>query len=240
MMTHHRICTSILSSIAISLLLFFSLDSAAQTSRPTKAQQEKMRLKEIEDSIPWFRGVAVKFDLVGAVEKAVSSYGQLEVGARVNLKDRYFPTLELGLGSAEEDNEVTSIYYKTSAPYFKVGCDFNILKNRHDIYRVFAGARVATTSFKFDIYHPDVTDPIWGGETAFSGTDVEASCTWAELLGGVEAKIWGPLKLGWSVRYKRRLKHDDSTFGNVWYVPGYGKKGSSHIDATFDIIVQVW
>ncbi len=237
---HQRICTSILSSIVISLLLFYSVDSAAQTSRPTKAQQEKMRQKEIEDSIPWFQGVAVKFDLVGAIQRVASSYGQLEAGARVNLKDRYFPTLELGIGSADEDNEVTSIHYKASAPYLKVGCDFNILKNRHDIYRVFVGARVAGTSFKFDVDRPDVTDPVWGGETAFHGEDIKANCYWAELLGGVEAKIWGPLKLGWSVRYKRRLKHDDGTYGNVWYVPGFGKKGSSRITGTFDVIVQVW
>ncbi len=248
MMLRQSISSSILSNIAISLLLIFTLNAQAHAQgqgqqggrRLTKAQQEKLRMKAIDDSIPLFRGVAVKADLVGAVEKAVGDYGQLEAGVKVNLKDHYFPTIEVGLGKADHHNEVTMIDYKTSAPYFKVGCDFNVMKNRHDIYRVYVGARYAMTSFKFDLSHPDVIDPVWGGETPYGGRDIKANCHWAELLGGIEAKIWGPISLGWSARYKRRISHDNGPFGNVWYVPGYGKAGSSRITATFDVIVKIW
>ncbi len=155
MMPHRSICISISRSIATSLLLLLALSLHAQQTgggrRLTKAQQEKLRQKAIDDSIPFFRGVSIKGDLFGLVQRAVSDYGQYEVGVRVNLKDHYFPTVELGVGEADHSDDVTLIDYSTKAPYLKAGVDFNIMKNRHDISRVLGGLRAAYTSDKFDL-----------------------------------------------------------------------------------------
>lgn len=212
--------------------------SGAMAQRSRSEAQAKLRLKQIDDSIPLYRGFQVKADLVGLVQKAVSDYGQYEAGIRVNLKDKYFPVLELGLGKASHDDIITQTSYKTSAPYGKIGADFNIMKDKHDIYRVYVGARYAYTSFTFDVDHPDLTDPVWGGTSPFHGHDIKASCHWFEALASIDAKIAGPFHLGWSVRYKRRLAHDDGSLGNVWYVPGYGKQGDTRITGTFDIILE--
>lgn len=227
----------ILRSIVFSLLLLvFAPQAHAQ--KPNKADLEKMRLKAIDDSIPFFRGFQVKVDVVGAIQRAVSSYGQYEAGLKVNLKDKYFPTIEIGWGMADHHDIVTATSYKTSAPYGKIGADFNILKNKHDIYRFYLGARYAYTSYKFDVDHPDMIDPVWGGTTPFSAQGVKANYHWMELLAGIDAKIWGPIHLGWTARYQRRLAHNDGTLGNTWYVPGYGKQGTSRITGTFDIILD--
>lgn len=207
--------------------------------RLSKSEQLRLRMKAIDDSIPWFRGVQVKADLVGAFQKAVSSYGQYEAGVRVNLKDKYFPVIELGYGKADEDNDVTRIRYKTSAPYGRIGVDFNILKNKHDIYRLYAGFRYAYTSFKYDVDHAPVPDPVWGDDVPFSGHDVKAHYHWLEALAGVDAKIAGPVHLGWTIRYRRRLAHNDGELGNVWYVPGYGKQGGSRIGGTFEVMIEL-
>lgn len=240
MMPRKSISSFILRSIACSLLLIVATAACAQRSphRTPKEEQERLRIKQIDDSIPLFRGVQVKTDLVGLVQRAVSSYGQYEVGVRVNLKDKYFPVIELGYGEANNTNDVTDITYKTSAPYGKIGLDFNILKNKHDIYRFYVGLRYAYTSFKFDVDHAPLTDPVWGGETPFEAHDIKASCHWAEVTAGLDAKIYGPLHLGWSVRYKRRIAHDDGTVGNAWYVPGFGKQGGSRIGGTFDVMFE--
>ncbi|MGI6233438.1 MAG: DUF6048 family protein [Prevotella sp.] len=233
-MSRSSISLFISKSIAISL--FFLLTSPALAQ---ERQQKKVMASSPEDSIPLFRGVQIMGDVVGLVQYAVSDYGQYEVGARVNLKDRYFPIVEIGLGKADHDDAVTAIHYKTSAPYGKVGMDFNLLKNKHDIYRLYAGFRYAYTSFKFDVYHPDLVDPVWGGSTPFDAHDVKASYGWLEGVVGVDAKIWGPFHLGWTVRYKRRLNHNDSELGNVWYVPGFGKQGSTRLGGTFNVIIEI-
>lgn len=207
--------------------------------RLSKDEQLRLRMKEIDDSIPWWRGFQVKVDLVGPIQRAVSSYGQYEAGIRFNLKDKYFPVVELGYGEADESNDVTQISYKTSAPYGKIGVDFNVMKNKHDIYRLYAGVRYAYTSFKFDVNHAPLTDPVWGGETPFDIHDMKASYGWFEALFGIDAKITGPLHLGWTVRYKRRLNHDDGDIGNVWYVPGFGKQGGTRLGGTFEVIFEI-
>lgn len=238
MMSPSSISTFISRSIASSLLLLAMVAGVSAQTSNRKAMQEKLRLKQIDDSIPFYRGFQVKGDLVGLVQKGVSSYGQYEAGVRINLKDKYFPVVELGLGEADHQDDITQTSYKTSAPYGKVGVDFNILKNKHDIYRFYLGVRYAYTSFKFDVDHAELIDPVWGGQTPFFGHDIKASYHWMELVASVDAKVWGPLHLGWSARYKRRVKYDNGSLGNVWYVPGYGKQGSSRLGGTFDIILE--
>ncbi len=157
----------------------------------------------------------------------------------MNLKDKYFPVIELGLGQTNHQDITTNASYKTSAPYGKIGVDFNILKNKHDIYRFYVGFRYAFTSFKFDLDHPDVKDPVWGGTVPFSGQNISANYHWGELVAGIDAKIVGPLHLGWSARYKRRIAHNDGTMGNVWYVPGFGKQGGTRLGGTFDVIIDI-
>lgn len=196
-------------------------------------------LPEAKDTTALFRGVSVSADVVGLIQMAVGSYGQYEAALRVNLKDKYFPVFELGLGKADAEDAATRLSYKTTAPYGRIGVDLNLMKNKHDINRLYGGLRYAYTSYKFDLFCPGVTDPNWGEKAEFKAPDVECNYHWLELVGGVDAKIWGPIRLGWTVRYKRRLAHDDGYVGNAWYVPGFGKSGNTRLGGTFNVIFEL-
>lgn len=171
---------SILFCICIAISLLLPQRSMAQQygfhkHKRTAAEQA------IEDSIPLFRGVAVGVDLVGPVMRAVSDYGQYEGFARVNLKDRYFPTVEVGYGSADKTDDVTGLRYKTSAPFGRVGMDFNVMKNKHDAYRILVGFRYAYTSFNYDIGPLVLQDPVWGGSSTYEAKDQKCSYGWLEF-----------------------------------------------------------
>lgn len=194
--------------------------------------------QSIEDSIPVYRGVAVGFDLVGPITKIVSDYGQYEGFVRVNLKDRFFPTAEFGIGTADKTDDVTNIRYKTSAPFGRIGIDFNVMKNKHDIYRILVGARIAYTSFKYDVGPVEVSDPIAGGSATWQAEDQKCSYTWLEAGAGVDAKIWKFIRLGWSVRYRAKIHGSYDDAGEPYYIPGYGKKGSSRIGALFNVTFE--
>lgn len=231
-MTLHRHISVSISRAAISAL--FALGALSANAQGLKPQAER------PDTTRFIRGLQVMADAVGPIQLAVSDYGQYEAALRINFKDKYFPVFELGYGTANhEDDPVTHVAYKTSAPYGKVGMDFNIMKNKHDIYRVYIGARYAFTTFKYDVASPVLTDPVWKDPAAIQLNNVSASYHWAELLFAVDAKIWGPLHLGWSVRYRRRLAHNDGESGNVWYVPGFGKTGNSRLGGTFNLIINL-
>ena len=198
------------------------------------------RLFSIErDSVPLFNGFSVSFDIAGPVIRALGDYGEMEGALRLNLHDQYFPVVEVGYGSAEHDDEVTGLYYKTQAPYFRIGCDLNLLKNKHAPNRLYGGIRYAFTSYKVDMRSLVFADPVWGWDTGFEIYGEKCSQHWLELVIGLDAKIWGPLHAGWSVRYKRRISHNDPSMGNTWYVPGYGKYGDTRIGANFNVIIDI-
>lgn len=229
-MTLLKNISTYISSTAISLIMLVAAPVAADAKGSAEIKN---------DSVPLFNGIAVSVDLVGPMQMVFGDYGQYEAALRINLKDRYFPIVELGIGKADHNDDATDITYNTSAPYAKIGVDFNLLKNKHDIYRLFAGARYAFTSFKYDLSHPGMTDPVWGGMAPYEGYGIKCSYQWLEIVIGVDAKMWGPVHLGWSVRYRSRLSHNDGTMGNTWYVPGFGKAGSSSLGGTFNIAIDI-
>lgn len=225
-----RISTSI-SRLIVSLLLL-TLALSAQ------AQAKVFSLEK--DSIPFFRGFAVSFDLVGPAMLALSDRGEYEGALRINLHDQWFPIFEMGVGRANHENdEVTGITYKTTAPYFRIGMDWNVLKKKHGPNRMYAGFRYAFTSFNVDIIRENLPDPVWLSQTGFGIKDLSCTMHWAEIVFGIDAKIIGPLHLGWSVRYKRPLYHKNGDIGNIWYVPGFGTGSDDQLAANFNVIIDI-
>lgn len=231
MTPRQRTSTSI-SRIAVSLLLLLATSAAS-------AQKLKMFVLE-KDSIPMLRGFQLSFDIFGYAQQQLSDYGQYEGAFRVNLHDQWFPIVEVGYGRADHHNdEVTGITYKTAAPYFRAGVDFNLLKKKHGPNRLYGGFRYAFTSYKVDMWREQFDDPVWHWPTGFGVRDEQCSQHWLEAVFGVDAQIVGPLHLGWSVRYKRRIAHDDGIIGKTWYVPGYGTWGDTRLGGTFNVIVDI-
>lgn len=225
-----RIYTFACTAAIVSLL--FPANAMAQ--KPKKPQQGQTE----PDSIPLFCGMSVSYDLAGTVMRMVGDYGQFEGALRVNLKDRYFPIIEIGLGSAKHETDiVTGIEAKTNAPYGRIGCDFNIAKQKHDDYRVLVGARYGFTNFKQDI-SGNINVPYWGGTVPYSTSEQSISYHWAELIFAVDAKLWGPVRLGWSFRYKAKISGKANDGEKIWYVPGYGKDGYK-LGGTFNVSIEL-
>lgn len=219
-----------ISRAAISLVLLLACLTADA--------QKLFRLEN--DSIPLMRGFQVSFDLFGAGQMMLGDYGQYEAALRLNLHDQWFPIVEVGYGKANhEEDLVTGIAYKTQAPYFRAGIDFNMLKKKHQANRIFAGFRYAYTSYKVDIWRKDFPDPVWKWNTGFGVRDEQCSQHWLEFVFGIDAQVFGPFHLGWSVRYKRRLAHDEGILDKTWYVPGYGTWDSSALGGTFNVIIDI-
>ncbi len=113
------------------------------------------------------------------------------------------------------------------------------MKNKHDDYRVFVGARYALTYFKYDAFTTGLKDPVWGDDADYRIEGEKCNYHWLEGVVSVDAKIWGPLRLGWSVRYRKRLFYSDGEAGNCWYVPGYGKQGGTRLGGTFNVTIEI-
>ena len=233
-MTKRTTISTCIARFFLSLVLLGGLPLAGH------AQLKLFRIEK--DSIPVFRGFSVSFDLVGPAMLILSDHGEIEGALRINLHDQLFPVVEIGIGKANhKQDEITGISYETKAPYFRIGLDLNLLKatKRHGPNHVYGGVRYAFTSYKVDIAQHNLHDPLWLWDADFSVEGMKCNMHWLELVLGIDAKIVGPLHLGWNLRYKRRLSHKDGDLGTTWYVPGFGINDKDQIAANFNVIIDI-
>ena len=223
-MKRPTICRSICSLLLISLTCF-----------TLQAQDEKKK----EDKAPLFCGVAVSADIVGFAMKAVDAkFANMEVGARVNLYDKFFPVAELGIGDSHREGAETGHTFSTTSPYLRFGRDYNINK-KHNGNRLFGVFRYGFSSFKYDIANETFADPIYGTTSPLEINGEKATGHWLEFGVGVETKLWKFIRLGWSARYKFRLSLKSPDGGEPYFIPGYGKNDTNGWGGTVNIIFDV-
>ena len=225
-------------------LLFVSVPLSAQTKKMRQVTEpERSKIAEwldLTDSIPVFQGVSVMTDLVGPGWYAFGGdFFSSEVALEVNLLNRFFPVLEVGYGRTDATNEDTDLHYKTAAPYFRVGLNYNVQYKKKSPGYIFAGGRLGYTSFEYDVDGPPMTDPVWGNEIPFRFSGIKGQALWAELMIGVRAEIYKNFPMGWSFRYKVRLNVKDSPNASPWYIPGFGASDNTAFGATYDIVYRI-
>ncbi len=230
-----------ISVLTFSLLCPTLLHAQPEDGTGNGQAKESTAIEDLANKkAPVFSGVSVSADIVGVIMNAMNAdYSQMEVAARLKFKEKYFPVFELGYGESDKEGSETGNTFKTSAPYFRIGMDYNFTKKWYTGNRLYLGVRYAFTSFKYDISSPGFADPVWEQDVPFVFNGLSANSHWGEIVFGLETRIWGIFHLGWNARYKMRMSHKEATIGRPWYVPGFGKYGNSCIGGTFNIIFDI-
>lgn len=150
------------------------------------------------DSI--YQGVIVKLDLASPILTPAINAWQIqhyELAANVRLKDRFFPTLELGYAGgmlAQGD----SLLYRGHGGYGRVGVDINPLKKHPESpHALFIGVRIGTA-----VQTKGYTD------------------CWGEIVAGCQVNIAAGFYMGWMGRLKFLFTRDLAPI----YIPGYGNR----------------
>lgn len=246
-------------TISLALCLLMSFPSQAQTRNPsappggsTRPKGEKKETKD-EVKFPLYNGVSVGLDLWGIGSKVLGGdFLSPEIVADVNLKNRYFPTVEIGFGTTDAWND-KGIHYKTGAPYFRIGMDYNALYKKKHGNMLLVGLRYGVSSFKYDVEalaiddpiyggivgNPNLEDEIWGGSIPYSHKGMKGSMQWLEFGVGIRAHVWEAIHMGLSLRFKFKMSASTDKYGDPWYVPGFGKYGSNTMGVTYTIIYKL-
>ncbi len=231
------------SLLLISLFVQMVHGQAPENTKITiteTIQSDSISTKDNKKKRPFFiQGAAVSVDLCGLAMKGIGArFANMEASARLNFKEKYFPIFELGVGDCTREGEENNNKFSTTAPYFRIGMDYNFTKKQNG-NRFFAGLRYAFSSYKYDFYNPDFKDEVWGIAIPLDLKDVDGKKQWAEIVIGVETKLWSIIRLGYNVRYRLSIKESGIENGRPWYVPGFGRNGGNAwggtVNLTFDV-----
>jgi hypothetical protein len=244
--------------ILVPVLPMSAQQSSSNTSRSKSVNQRDSRNKKKKKEgptivTPLYNGMYVSADIYGLGAKLLGSdFLSSEVGISVNLKNRYLPVAEIGYGKTNTWNE-NGIHYKASAPYFRIGVDYNTRWNKLDYDDVLSlGVRYGCSSFKYNVNSAPMTDPvygnvinnpalvdgIWGGSSLYNHQGMSGSMQWYEIVGSVRTKIFKNFYMGWTIRLKYRLNDKMDVNAQPWYVPGFGRFGAKATGMTYTLIYK--
>lgn len=195
-------------------------------------------VKKVSPASPWpiYNGVTVGFNFFDlAMKIAKQSYTSLDFNAAVSIRNWIFPTLEAGLGFSNTREDGTSLVYRTHpSPYIKIGLDYNFLYKGTPDYIAGIGVRCGWARPSYEITGGTTTSSYWDQTSEFNIYNQSVNAWFGEALATVKVKIWQRLSLGWSIRYRFKMKIPDASHSTPWFIPGYG--GNSPLTATFSIM----
>lgn len=166
-------------------------------------------------------------------------FGLTSVYADINLHNRYFPTVEVGLGNASNTSKERNFHYTSPmSVFFKIGANYNFLFNSNPAYKFFAGVRYGFSPFKWGIAEATPAAGYWGDIPPFSIPNQSATAGWLEFCIGLRVQLWKNISAGWMFKYHTILHETKSIHGEPWYIPGYGSRGQA-ITGAFTISYSI-
>ena len=188
--------------------------------------------------IPLYQGIQLAGDLSqplrGLISDTYGYSGKLEL----NLRNTYFPTLEVGYAHFDE-TALNGIHNRSTGPYVKLGVNRTIasLGNRAENL-FYAGLHLGFSSLRQSADNLVWNDTYWGNPiNAFPGET--RSAEWLDLTLGVRVRVLGPFSLGWSGHYRSTLHVSNSPSGNPAYLPGYGALEKPHLGLDAHLYYQL-
>ena len=229
-------------SISISIIALLVLSSLLVCPARLSAQSAQSLPTGETAQQPLFQGIMVGVDVYGLLNQALGSDARsTEASIEANLLNRFFPVVEFGYGSMDMTDDETEIHFKTSAPFFRLGLNYNVFYKKPELPGCLTvGLRYGFSSFEYDVQAPNLTDPNWGHtQVPVDYTGVKSKVGWLEAVLGLRANVYKDFHLGLNVRYRSRLSMTKNENSEPYYIPGYGRGKSTSIGITYSIIYKL-
>ena len=179
--------------------------------------------KERNDSIPLYQGVNVKLDIAMPIIEEARSAGKIqdyEMAVNVRLKNRFYPTLELGYALAECGAD--GAQHKGHGGFARLGMDLAIVKKGETENNLLVGLRFGGAYQNYDLTNVQVQTDYWQSNSIDFYNQNRFDC-WGEIVAGCQVYLWKGLHMGWYGRVKLLFTRNVSEEQVLpYYVPGLG------------------
>lgn len=165
-----------------------------------------------------------------------SNYKGLELVGDYRLTKKFYAAAEIG--NEEKITDDDRFNFTTNGSYFKIGFDYNAYENWLDMENmIYTGMRVGISSFSQNLNTYIIYDPTnyYGENTLSPNRKFDGlSASWIEIIGGVKAKLFNNIFLGFSVRLNYLISNKKpDNFDNL-FIPGYNRTYEGKFGAGFN------
>ena len=133
------------------------------------------------------------------------------------------------LGSETCDLKTSNYNYHSTGGYTRLGADYNIMKHLdpESKDKMFVGLRYGFTTFYHEANNVIVPGNQWGELNAGDIKGSWIAANWAEVAGGMRARMFNNFYLGWSARVRIKIGETKDLRLYPYSIPGYGKPWNS-------------
>lgn len=173
-----------------------------------------------------YQGTALKLDLGSTAVVLGASRGKIqhyELAANVRLKNRWYPTLEVGYAGGARTRGDT-ISYSGQGGFFRVGLDINPLKKHPESpHALLIGLRLGTAVQQMRQENSNVAAP---------AVYALAPDCWGEIVAGCQVDIYKGLVMGWMGRFRFLFTRHETAdrieeLNAPVYIPGFGLRSNT-------------
>ncbi len=186
-----------------------------------------------------YKGLQVKLDLgtpILEIARSSAKVQSYEMAVNVNLKQRYFPTLELGY--AQADRTLASGTFVGKGGFARVGLDLSSLKKRPDSpNKLLVGVRIATAVQDYRLTDLILNDSYWQTNPTMNFHDMRCD-VWGEISIGIQVQIYKAFYMGWALRLKALFTRGEEGELTAYYIPGYGYKDDMNFGFNYYVAWQ--
>ena len=153
--------------------------------------------------------------------------GFFEIEADTDI-DRFFLVANYGVSNYLLDEP--TYRYENNGSYLRFGADINFMHKDPNLNLMFFGLRYATSSFNDQLDFD--TDAVIQSQTGWPNTrqtisNGNAKANWYEVVAGTKIRVVKQLYLGFTLRFKVRMRTKQTEFLRPYYIPGFGKNVNS-------------
>ncbi|MGN1240650.1 MAG: DUF6048 family protein [Paludibacteraceae bacterium] len=209
-----------------------------QESKPTRRLKSSAVVEQKDTTVQQttapkdtiYNGMSLKVDLFNSILEPARSKGSIqnyEIAMNWRLKQRFFPTLELGYAQAETAADGGK--HKGLGGFARVGLDLNVSKKHVRSENVMlVGLRVGTALQRYDLTEVPLNNNYWGTQTMDFRQQFGADC-WGEVVAGCQVQVWKGLQMGWYLRFKILFTRKAKDSGVLpYYLPGFGYRDDTN------------
>ena len=177
--------------------------------------------KEEVKEVPLYQGIQIGLDLFSPMQALYSNTWGAGIKADINLKNKYFPTIEVGFTNLDKISDA-GIHCNFSGQYFKAGVNIPLsIFGEKAENMFFAGAHYGFSAFTYNLENLNYSGNYWGSSVS-SFQNEKAVAGWIEIVAGVRVLVLGPISMGWTLQYKSTLHVSNGENSIPPYIPGYG------------------